>query len=70
MPRTADPGTKLNMYAEFDNECDPGEQDCTPCHYTYNGPVEAEATITHQPSVSLRVAGAMPVKNSHGLRCI
>jgi hypothetical protein len=48
--QSAGTGTKLNMYAEFDNNCNPGEQDCTPCHYTYNGPVEVTTTITHQPS--------------------
>jgi len=43
------PGARLNVNAEYDILCTPGEQDCTPCHYSYEGPVLVSATIRHDP---------------------
>lgn len=43
------PGARMNLNAEYDLLCSPGEQDCTPCHYAYGGPILISATIRHDP---------------------
>jgi hypothetical protein len=43
------PGARLDLNAEYDLLCTPGEQDCTPCHYSYSGPVLVGVTIRHDP---------------------
>ena len=41
-------GTKLFINVQWDHVCNPGEQDCTSCHYVYNGPVMVSAMLRHE----------------------